>query len=176
MPADGRTQGQGNNRRRDPLDDLLTGRELLAESRNTTATSAAQKRRVKRHIFRTIPASVFAMAGLLLVAIGVLIGEHVAQNKIEQVPVVNPSSAISHEELPKSANEPRHDLRKTFATPDAGVTDQDNDLPAHDAQRLNDGVDVADAPGTEVIKRRVMRPVSPPPNIQNVPPLRAFQI
>lgn len=79
MPDDHRRPRPINNRRHNPLDDLLTDTEIRAESQKFATRFATGNTRAKRHILRTTPFSVIGFAALLLVTLGIVVGQQFAQ-------------------------------------------------------------------------------------------------
>lgn len=79
MPDDYRLPRPNNNRRHNPLDDLLTDADIRAESQKLATRFAIGSTRARRHILRTTPLSVIVIAALLLVTLGIVVGQQFVQ-------------------------------------------------------------------------------------------------
>jgi len=89
MPDDNRSQRPSNNRRHNPLDDLLTDAEIRSESQKLATRFYTGSARPKRHVLKTPPVSVVVMAALLLVIVGIVLGQQLAQ-KADTLPTEVP--------------------------------------------------------------------------------------
>lgn len=91
----------------DPLDDLLSDDELLADSHKVTVVSDS---RSKRHILRTAPVSVLLLVALLLVVTGVWGGGRFANRSEEAAPLADGVAlrqvqGTTFEQTPQDAND-----------------------------------------------------------------------
>lgn len=110
MPDDHRLPRPSNNRRHNPLDDLLTDAEVRAESQKLATRFATGSTRARRHILRTTPLSVIVIAALLLITLGIVVGQQFVQRADTQpVQIANtqPNESLRSVVASRPSNSPQ---------------------------------------------------------------------